>query len=108
MGPPVVVPPDPSPHRPARLDEAREAVLPNALLLEATKEALDHPVLLRRVRNDVLLLEAVAAHHGHEDLRAEDEAVVTPQDERLVLVADAAVPERVFQGCRGNVRDPRP
>src|SRR5438309_1581023 len=28
-------------------------------------------------------LEAVAVHHGHEDLRAEDEAVVTPQDERL-------------------------
>ena len=55
----LVVPTDPPPHGAAGLDEAREAVLPDAFFLQAAEEALDHPVLPRRVRRDELLAQRV-------------------------------------------------
>jgi hypothetical protein len=38
MRTPLIVPPDPPPHRAPCLDEAREAVLPDAFFLEAPKK----------------------------------------------------------------------
>lgn len=52
-----VVPLDPPTDRSPRLREADEVALPDALLLQAAEEALDDPVLLRRVRRDELLAE---------------------------------------------------
>jgi hypothetical protein len=43
---PITLPPDPAPHGAARLHEAREAVLPDAFLLQAAEETLKDPVLL--------------------------------------------------------------
>src|SRR5262245_40509877 len=76
MRPPVVVPPDPPPHRAAGLHEAREAVLPHALLLQASEEALDDPVLLRRVRRDEFLAQPIVATCRAEAPALEDQAVV--------------------------------
>lgn len=41
-------------HHQLRFLEAGEVLLPNALLLETAKEALEQPVLLRRVGRDVI------------------------------------------------------
>src|SRR5262245_37070894 len=64
MRPVVVVPSNPRLHRLPRLGEIANDVRPDALLLEAAKEALDQPVLLGRVRRDELLGEPVVAAGG--------------------------------------------
>lgn len=79
---PVVVPVDPAPDGVLGMGEAAEVVLPDALLLEASEEAFDEPVLLRRVGRHELLLEAVVAAGGSESLALEDEAVVASDDGR--------------------------
>src|SRR5438046_10422874 len=85
MRAPLVVPADPPPHGAAGLDEAREAVLPDALFLQATEEALDHPVLLRGIRRDELLAEPVVATGGAETPALEDETVVAADDGRCSI-----------------------
>src|SRR5262249_50486155 len=74
-----VVPTHPASDCAARLDEAREAVLPDALLLEAPEEPLDHAVLLRRVRRDEFLTEAIVLARCPEAPALEDESVVAAQ-----------------------------
>lgn len=59
MRSPIVVPPDPPPHGSAGVREVWKGVLPDALFLQAAEEALDHPVLLRRVRGNELLAQPV-------------------------------------------------
>ena len=85
MGTALVVPADPLADRRARLDEALEVVLPDALLLELAEEALDHAVLLGRVGRDELLAQAVVAAGGAEAAGREDQAVVAPDDRRRAL-----------------------
>src|SRR5262249_57288438 len=87
---------------------AGEPVMPEALLFQRPKEPLEHPVLLRRIWGDVLLVERVAAHDAHEDLRAEHEAVVGPQGERRMAVLDPPIAERVLQRRRCDPGDPGP
>src|SRR4029434_8012531 len=55
----LVVPTDPRAQLSPGVLEADEAVLPDALLFQAAEEALDHPVLLRRVGRDELLREPI-------------------------------------------------
>ena len=61
MGPFLVIPVDPVPNDPPRLLKGLERVLPDALLFQTPKKPFDHPVLLRRVRRDELLLQAIVA-----------------------------------------------
>jgi hypothetical protein len=57
----LVVPADPRTQLASGVLEADEAVLSDAFLLQAAEEALDHPVLLGRVRCDELLHESVVS-----------------------------------------------
>src|SRR5262245_14833712 len=90
MRTPFVVPADPPPHSAARLHEAREAVLPDAFFLQAPKEALHDPVLLRRVGRDELLAEAVVLASRPKPPALEDEPVVTAQDRRGAVGTERA------------------
>src|SRR5689334_16930103 len=85
MRTPLVVPSDPSSHGAPRLDEAREAVLPDALFLQAPEEALDHPVLLWRVGRDKLLAQAIVLARGAKAPTLEDEPVVAAEHRRLAV-----------------------
>ena len=60
---PVVVVVDPSPDLHPGVFQGGEALRPAQLLLESLDEALTQAVLLRRVRRDVFLLQAVVADH---------------------------------------------
>ena len=60
-----------------------EAMQPEALFLQRLEEAFDHPVLLRAVRGNVLLVEAVTPRDRDEHLRPEHEAVV--EDARMAM-----------------------
>jgi len=57
----LVVPRDPVPNDPPRLLKGLERVLPDALLFQTPKKPFDHPILLRRVRRDEPLLQAIVA-----------------------------------------------
>ncbi|WP_435166963.1 hypothetical protein [Falsirhodobacter sp. 1013] len=76
--------------------DALEAVSVNALLLQRPDDALDHAVLLRAVRGDELLAEAVAANQTRVMAAGEDQAVVRSQQELPVDAAQRA--EAVDQG----------
>src|SRR5262245_32579849 len=82
MRPPLVVPADPSPHRAARLHEAREAVLPDAFLLQAAEETLHDPVLFWGVGCDELLADSVVLAGSPKTPALEDQSVVTGQHRR--------------------------
>ncbi len=79
VGPLAVVPLQPRLHHLSRVREAGEVLLPHALLLETPKEALDQPVLLRRVGRDVLLVEPVEAAGRTEVPAQEHQPVVAAQ-----------------------------
>src|SRR5262245_64253572 len=66
MGPLGVVLLEPRRNHDEGLVAAGKPVMPEALLFQRPEEALDHPVLLWRVRRDVLLVEPVAAHDAHK------------------------------------------
>lgn len=71
---------------------APEAVPRHALLLDRADHALDQAVLLRTVRRDELLVEAVAAHQTRLVATGEHQAVVRPQQEWPRHPAQRAVP----------------
>src|SRR5262249_18534060 len=87
---------------------ADEPVMPEALLFQRPEESLDHPILLRRIGRDVLLVETVASHHADKDLRAEHESVIGPQRERRVAIFDPPIAQRVLQRGRGDPGHARP
>lgn len=60
----VVVEADPVADGACRMLNAVEALAMDALLLQRPDNALDHAVLLRAVRRDELLLQAVATDEG--------------------------------------------
>jgi len=76
MWPLLVVPSDPTAYLLAGLGESLEVVLPDAFFLQAAEEPLDHPVLLRRVRGNVLLFQTIESARFSEPPALEDEAVV--------------------------------
>ena len=59
VGPPLVIPGHPVPNDTPRFLKRLELVLPDTLFLETAKEPFDDPILLRRVRRDELLRQAV-------------------------------------------------
>ena len=58
-----------------------EAVPMYALFLHRSDQALHHPVLLRAVRGDELLLQRVAANRARLDATDEHQSVVRSQQE---------------------------
>ena len=88
----VVVETDPVADDAVGVLDAFEAVAVNALLLERPDHALHHAVLLRAVRGDELLPQAIAAHQRREVAACEDQAVVRPQEELPVDPAKRSEP----------------
>lgn len=68
----VVVETDPVADDAVGVLDALEAVAVNALLLERPDDALHHAVLLRAVRGDELLLQAIAADQRREVAACEE------------------------------------
>ena len=83
MRPAMVVEADPVPDCAGSVLYAVEALAMNALLLQGSDDALDHAILLRAVRRDELLLEAIAADQRRELLAGKNKAVVRSQQEFL-------------------------
>lgn len=81
MRPAVVVEADPVADDAVGVLDALEAVPVNALLLERPDDALDHAVLLRAMRGDELLFQAIAADQRREVAACEDQPIVRPQEE---------------------------
>ena len=71
-----VVPPDPLPDSRLRLRRTVKAMLPDTLLLQALKESLRNPVLLRRVWRVELLGQPIIAAGCSESPALEDQPVV--------------------------------
>lgn len=59
-----------------------ETVTVDALLLQRSDDGLYHPVLLRAVRGDELLLQAIAAYQTVVVVTGEDQAIIRTQRER--------------------------
>lgn len=100
----IVVETDPVGNDARGVLNALEAMAMNALLLERSDDPLDHAVLLWAVRGDELLLQAIAADQGREVPTGEDQAVVRPQQEFPINLAQGAEPgdQRVLQGSAGR------
>lgn len=62
MGALLVVESDPVSDHPSGVYLALKSTAVHALLFQCPDHAFDHPVLLRAVRGDELLFQAVAAH----------------------------------------------
>src|SRR3546814_16556112 len=83
MWAPGVVELDPVADHPAGVLLGFNALPVRALLLERPDDALDHAVLLRAVRRDEFLVQAVALHVARVVASGEQQAVVLSQQERL-------------------------
>jgi hypothetical protein len=68
---------------PADVLQSLEAMTMRALLLQCSDQPLHHPVLLRGMRSDELLPQAVATNQGGVAARGEDQAVVRAKKEGL-------------------------
>lgn len=82
-GPPaagvLLGPPDTTPNDLSRLLKVLERVLPDILLFQTPKEPFDHPIPLRPVERNELLLEAIVTTGLPEPSTLKDQAVVTSQ-----------------------------
>ncbi len=56
---------------------------PDALFLDRSNQSFNHAVLLRRMRLNKLLLDPIAPYRTAEFNRAEDQSVITSQNEWL-------------------------
>ena len=102
MRPLLVVVIDPVSDLVVRLVEGLEALLPDALLLEAPEESLDHSVLFRGIRCDVLLGQLIPRYRLMESFRAEHKTVVRTNHQWLPAGQDLLSDQRVFQRARGD------
>ena len=90
MRAPVILELDPIADCAACMRQTFEAMTMDALLLQRSYQALHHPVLLRAVWRDELLLEAVATHQLGVCTGREDQTVVTAQKKRLIDFAQSS------------------
>lgn len=96
MRTPVVVELDPVADHPDRVLLALEAMAVCTLLLQRADDTLDHAVLLRAMRRDEPLLQAIVAHQPRVVAAGEHQSIVRAQQERH---GDA--PERAVAGDQG-------
>src|SRR5690606_14510712 len=78
-----------------------EVMTPDTLLFHSSDQSLNHPVLLRGVGTDGLLLQTVLVHRPSVMPRGKYQTVVTTQRDRILSPAQRAVPgnERLLQCC---------
>ncbi len=76
MRSPIVVKADPVSNDAHCVLLAFEAVPVNALLLQRSDNALHHPILLRAMRRDKLLLQPIAPNQARIISAGEDQAIV--------------------------------
>lgn len=103
----VVVEADPVADGPCRVLDAVKALAVNALLLPLRPDdTLDHAVLLRAVRRDEFLFQAVASDQSGTAPTGEDEAIVGPQQEFARDLAQGAEPadQGMLQGAGSGRR----
>src|SRR6056297_327219 len=77
-----------------------EAVTMHTLLLQCPDHTLDQAVLLRAVRRDELLLQAIVSDQAGVMAAGEDQAIIGAKQERRLDASQAAVAsnQRLFQG----------
>lgn len=90
MRSPAVVEVDPVANYAACVLQRLESMTVDALLLERPDYELHHAVLLRTVRGDEFLSQAVATHQARVVAAREDQAVIRSQQERLRHAAQRA------------------
>lgn len=88
----MVVPADPVRNHSAGVLQGFEPVAMHTLILERTNHALDHPVLLGTVGRDELLLQAIAFDQGRVAAAGKYQAVIGPQQEWMLDLAQASIP----------------
>lgn len=100
MRAPVVVPADPIRNHATGVLQGLEPVAVHALVFERADHPLDHAVLLRAVRGDELLLQPIAFDQGRVAAAGEDQAIVRPQQEWMLDLAQAPIAgdQRLLQG----------
>jgi len=82
VGPTGVVEADPLSDDTRGVSLSFKAMTMDASLFQSADDAFDHSILLRVVRCDGLLLEALTAHEARVGPRGKNEPVVRPQQER--------------------------
>ena len=87
----MVVPTDPIRNHAAGVLRGFEPVAMHALVLERANYALDHPILLGAVGRDELLLQAVAFDQGRVAATGKYQAVIGPQQEWMLDLAQAPI-----------------
>ena len=92
MRPALVVKPNPVTDDSIGMLQGLKPLTMNTLLFQGSDHALDHPVLLRAVGRDELLLQAVAPHQGRKTSAGEDQPVVRSQQEGLFYSPQSAEP----------------
>ena len=105
MGAAVVVEADPVTDGACRVLDAVEALAMDALFFQCPDHTLDHAILLRAMRRDELLFEAIASDQRGVAAAGDDEAVVGPQKELTRDLSQGAEPgdEGMLQ-CAGSSR----
>ena len=101
----VVVEADPVADGVCRMLDAVETLSVDALFLQCSDDAFNHAVLLGAVRCDELLLQPIAADKRRVSPTGEDEAIVGPQKELAIHLAQGTEPadQRMLQ-CAGSSR----
>ena len=84
MGSAVVVEVDPVSDCSCCVLQAFEAMPVDALLLEASDDAFNHSILLRTVRGDELLFEAIASYKTRVIAARKNQAIVRPKQEGVL------------------------
>ena len=92
MRPALVVKPNPVTDDSIGMLQGFKPLTMNALLFQRSDHTLDHPVLLRAVGRDELLLQAVASDQRREASAGEGQAIVRSQQEGLPHSAQGSKP----------------
>jgi hypothetical protein len=92
MRPALVVKPNPVTDDSIGMLQGLKPLTMNTLLFQGSDHTLDHPVLLRAVGCDELLLQSVAPHQGCEASAGEDQPVVRAKQEGLFYSPQSAEP----------------
>lgn len=80
-----------------RFVKRHEIMLPDALLLEAPKESLDHAVLFRRIRRYVLLVKMIFCYCLVKPFRTKHKSVVGPDHKPMHIRNDVLPDQGILQ-----------
>ena len=92
MGPALVIKPNPVTDDSIGMLQGLKPLTMNTLLFQGSDYTLDHPVLLRTVGRNELLLQTVASDQCCEAPAGKDQAIVRSQQEGLLHSAQGSKP----------------